>query len=660
MGAAQSSNVADVATNMGTTISNSTVINQEQTNSVKNTISMDGCKIEAQALYARIYASSRLMQSQITRVSGNNQLVNTVAQTAMQSAASKVGSLGIGYASANNSVNMLCNVTNNVIQKLTDSKSQTSLTNNSISCYNSTISVAGVVDFSINSITDMTQTLILRNSTINNISNSVSQSVKQTATATVEGIGGALICIAILIIAIGWSFGNVATSTGSSIKPLIVAAVAFLIGFIIFLAWYNSWGPFFNKLVTCTEASGIGRGGTQNPCNCLINNENPQNIKINTCPLKYTFPLFNKGDITAAGNLKTLMTQGGLKILGSNVGACLFDLACISGTTPLDSTNPQGSYNNAGYTIESLQSLKGLITNFTTLATNAVANNTIKNPTLVALINLLATYSIPNLLTDPGQSLTTKLPSGTYIKIPAQYQWQKVPSGGGTALSNTDANIGLCTPSVFTWDNTKTIDNPDNWSYSYPVPNDYCRGGSGSWTLTTDNKTQSSSVGLANSNKQGFITWINTISTALYNKEKAGGMDQITATNIVCGFVRTLLTYILNINTMTQQPIDNSVYIIPEEMVIIDIKSTAGQPAVATAYDPDILNTAYPKKIINYVPDNEDLNFLDSWYTGGGSVKMIAGVCKNKDYEIHQFMQKIGNWLILLIIIAALIFIWRI
>ena len=109
---------------------------------------------------------------------------------------------------------------------------------------------------------------------------------------------------------------------------------------------------------------------------------------------------------------------------------------------------------------------------------------------------------------------------------------------------------------------------------------------------------------------------------------------------------------------MSDQIIDNCVYILGEEIVIANISAGAGLPT-AKAFDPATLTAQYPRKIIKYIP-KDPLNFVDSWYKQGGTVKMIAGVCKNKDYSIHQFMHKIGNWILLLIVIAALVFIWRI
>ena len=217
MGGAQSTNVTNVATNIGNTIQNSTTINEEIINNIQNTITFAHCDMHSTNGHfaATIYATTKLRQAQVTHVNGKANLANNIAQSAIQSATSKVGSLGIGYSSASNAVNMLCNVTNNVIQKLEDQEDMVNQSSNNITCNDTTIDVRGDITFSIDDATDITQHMVTSNKQIADISNTVSQSVKQTASSTVEGIGGALIGIAILIIAIGWSFKEVVTAETS-------------------------------------------------------------------------------------------------------------------------------------------------------------------------------------------------------------------------------------------------------------------------------------------------------------------------------------------------------------------------------------------------------------------------------------------------------------
>jgi len=683
MGASQSSNVTNVATNIANTIQNSTSINLTQQNAQQNVIAINpGCNINAKSLSLKIQATTKLRQDQVSNVSGQSSLKNNIAQSAIQSATSKVGSLGIGYASASNAVNMLCNATNTVVNTVDTKQNQMSTQTNSITCSDSNINIRGAVNMTISSASDMTQKLALSNSNVTDISNTVSQSVKQTASATVEGIAGALIAIAILIVAIGWSFGEVATSATSFLKPLITIGVAILIAFIIFLAWFNSWGPFFSKLTPCSTATQIGNGTPITPdgttysspqlCGpCLITDKKPQPLNINTAPIKYTFPLFNQSDINGLTGWKS----SSIGLSGAS-GVCLFDIACISGSNEMIS-GKAGSYNNAGYTISSLISTNKSLSSFNTKL-NSFKQIGIKNPILNELVNLIQTNPIPPLLTDPSNNIkglaSAVSTSMKFINIPIQYQILK-----GGNISSFASLQGLCTPGHFMWDPANVIPQWTIWGANTDGSSKNCYTSGGSYSRNFEGATvplgsnNQYDYGLANSNKSAFLAWMLKLSQELQASpivSKQSGWTQENSENVVSGFVRTMLTYVLNdwLENKNSLPLESSSYIFPWEIISVTPPAKQG---VATSFLTEPTATTFPKIVgsdfdfsqylMLYIPDTSvKYNLLGSINPNtSGVISMVQGVCQNKTYELQHFMSTVGNWIILFIILVALVVIWR-
>jgi len=681
MGASQSSNVTNVATNIGNTIQNSTSINQELISNVQNSINFYGCDMQSTNGHfaATIYATAKLRQSQVNNVNGKANLANSVAQSAIQSATSKVGSLGIGYASASNAVSMLCNVTNDVVNKVSAQESLVSNSSNNITCNDTTIKVRGDITFSIDDSTNITQDMVTSNKQITDISNTVSQSVKQTASATVEGIGGALIAIAILIIAIGWSFGEVATSATGFLKPLITIGVAILIGIIIFLAWYNSWGPFFNKLTPCSNATTIGNGSTitgggpsEQPVactKCLITDKKPQVSQINSAPLKYAYPIVNKYDID---NAKVLDWKLTIAINTAISPACLFDIAAMSGATPVITGSP-GSFNNSGFTIESLLQTNSVLSDFNTKLSAFKAIG-IKNPIISTLVKLLDTYPIPPLLTDPSGNIPNLATQATstsakYYTVPIQYQVKGLSDDPVPLLQ------GRCTPASFTWNSKTKIPQWTQWGTAQDTNTAKCYP-RGSYTLTglTGGTTTDSRYGIANNNKTSFIVWMSNLSKALSTDTSitsaAPNDPQLLAENVVSGFARTILIYVLNVwldNSGSSAFIEGSTWIFPWEILIITPPITSG---IQTTFLTEVDATKFPRSVgstfdftqykMQYKPSNVAYNLIGSINPGtSGSISMVQGVCKNKHYELQHFMTTIGNWLVLFVILICLVMIWR-
>jgi hypothetical protein len=620
MGSAQSNNVTDIASNLSNTIKNSTEINSQQINKVKTDIWFVDCIVQSGAkILIDLYSQSTLRSEQLSSVDNTNSLANTIAQQALQQAMSKIGSLGIGYANASNYCNMTSSINNDVINTISQTATQINDNRSKFFCDNSQFISEDDFILSFSTIVDMYQSNILNSTNLNNIKNDVSQSVQQTASATVEGPAAALLALAVLIIAVGWSYSKVVTSEAGAAKPLITLAIVGIIGLLIFLAWYNSWWPFFNKLIPCSGSTEIG--APKSKCDNCINTK-LQIIDVKNCPIKFNYPLFDKTVIA------------GLKQMTGADGVNLFNMACICNSAT--KTGKPGTSNNAGFTIESKIGADFSRDKFINLVKNAKFTDN----TLITIQQNVCT--LPSILIDPAPSANI---TNAYIKIPDQYLISDASECGTTR----DCLSNVCTPGSFSYSGG-TIDDPSQWGTRKGGPPRCPKSGIyTNPTTTTDIKN-----GIANPNTAQLITWIGTL-----RKNKVSD-------NTIYSFIRLYFVYIINESFPSGTiNLEENAYIVHDfpEAIIIDVKEKESTVKIMVEADKSKLS-ANPSSIklasIGFELDSvDDLNLGSSLNGEYGKITMVAGVCKNKDYQIHQFMQKVGNWLCLVIVLATIIFIWR-
>lgn len=287
MGAAQSSNVSESVADIANFVQQSTTANASQTNANYNKVNFENCNIdignditieEKQTLAEQNY--------QIVKAKQNANLMNNIQQQALQSAMSKVGTLGIGYADAQNSATQIINSTSQIIDDMVTSASQYGYSNNQFDCENSTIKAENF-NLDLSSTNQYLSSQVLNQQQTAQIVNDVSQSIQQKASATVEGIAGLLIAICLVIAVVFYSISK-PLSSGSGKVAVGIGLIVLLA--IIFTGMYlRGAPPFFGDQQTCVNGSNLGRGSDLS-VNCT--NQQDNSININNPPLRYVYPIF--------------------------------------------------------------------------------------------------------------------------------------------------------------------------------------------------------------------------------------------------------------------------------------------------------------------------------------------------------------------------------
>lgn len=249
MGIASSSNVAQVVTNVTNSILASVDVSNNNVTSCMNSQAFNNCKIDN--LKIRNFCDLNIRASSIVKQSSQDTLNSNVAQTLLQKAQSTVGSLGIGYASANNLASALVKSSNTITHSLTNSCSNVANIINLFNCNNSSI---GNIDIDNETITN---TIIEQvSSQVNNDSlvSSVTQDISQSATATVEGLTGFLLALAVVIVAVGYvifkPFGMLLSN-----KIIIVVVMVTIVAAVILLMFIKQLPPFFNPPTKCAPGN---------------------------------------------------------------------------------------------------------------------------------------------------------------------------------------------------------------------------------------------------------------------------------------------------------------------------------------------------------------------------------------------------------------------
>ena len=464
MGAAQSQNVANAVSTVSNDIKNLTSVNNYQQNNNQQIVDINKCLIEARKEFIINFSSQLILRSeQITQVKNQTSLYNSVQQAVLQQAMSKIGSMGVGFATAINNTSLFCSLNNNIINSVNQGSSQFSNTVQQFACKDSVI-ITDKFNISFNNVSDFYNKQILDNSSVNDVTNEITQSIKQKASATVEGLTGFLIGIALIIAALGYAIAK-PLSSGST-KIIVAVILIFLIILLLAFMYIRSTPPLFAEPEECALYSMLG-----NPeCDECIN-PSMKSFKVKAAPIKYLYSLMPDNN-SVSGLEKT----------------SLFELCIVSAAGP----NP----NNAGYNMNTYNVLQENINNITSMI-EAVKTDGFDSDTNI-ILNYIKTNGIPNLLNNPS---TDK--SGNFIQIPQQFI---LSAGDGTELQS---KIGTCTPGKFTYGGAGSILSPSQWQK--------CQF-SGQWNLTTADYTQDATIGIANSNLKNFDAWISTLLLKVSNK----------------------------------------------------------------------------------------------------------------------------------------------
>lgn len=351
MGASESKNIANAVASVVNSVSESTNVSQTQLDQTRNVINLNKCDIYGN-LDVNTEATLVAKNSQIVKAKQDTNLKNNIQQQMLQTATSTVGAMGIGYANASNAVNTMVNDTNTITNAMNTSAGQFSFVDNTFNCDNSTI--RGNVNINFNSAKDFLSSQTVDNAQVSAIVNDVTQKVDQKATATIEGLGGLLIAIAMIIIAIGYTLTKPFTT--GPLKFVLILIILFIVGSLMMTAYIKSLPPFFSKPSECIYGSNIGTGGSE-----CINFQDSSITITDGAPLRYMYAL--TPDYTS----------------GSGGDMLRMAIASASGQTP---GNPMP--NNGGYIMKTKTTLDGIISKYNDIANNiGIPNipNPLYNPT---------------------------------------------------------------------------------------------------------------------------------------------------------------------------------------------------------------------------------------------------------------------------------------
>ena len=207
MSVSVSSNVSKIQTTVTEDISNTTNPTLVSNNGVQATFTAkNNCTftVEAGGTFDSSVVSAQTQNvQQLSKVASQSSLnADVMTALAQNSTASGSGLLSLGFAGAFNSATSLCTAGASISSAVSDAITSTNSTSSSITCADSAVvTIAGNWNASVGATQSLVTSQYIENSQISDISNSVSQSITQTATATMEAIStGALIVIGVVVL----------------------------------------------------------------------------------------------------------------------------------------------------------------------------------------------------------------------------------------------------------------------------------------------------------------------------------------------------------------------------------------------------------------------------------------------------------------------------
>jgi Tfp pilus assembly major pilin PilA len=245
MGASVSKNTAEAMASVTNTVDNSTTVTNNNITAQANEINLNECFVDVKnSINIKQYAEQLAKNKQITQGMSNTDLKNDIQQKMMQEAMSSVGSMGIGYANASNSASMFASATSTVTNAVADTATNIANSKNQINCNDSVIR-AGNIDINQGLSNEYSNDQVAKSDNVTKIATTISQTAQQKATAKVAGLGGFLIALAILIVAMGWSFSEVAESV-PGVKAIVLIIAFFLFVAILLILYVYKVPPLFN------------------------------------------------------------------------------------------------------------------------------------------------------------------------------------------------------------------------------------------------------------------------------------------------------------------------------------------------------------------------------------------------------------------------------
>ena len=158
---------------------------------------------------------------------------------------------------------------------------QSANVNQQFECNRSTIK--GDLNLSYTNSINFLSEQVLDNKAIQGVVNNVSQSISQKASATVEGLAGMLIALAVVIGAIGYTFSKPIASVTQS-KSIMIPLVSIGMIALGILLYVLKAPPFFNDPENCDP-------NDTSTCSAECVNLRPSAHNISNPPLRYLFPI---------------------------------------------------------------------------------------------------------------------------------------------------------------------------------------------------------------------------------------------------------------------------------------------------------------------------------------------------------------------------------
>lgn len=300
MGAARSRNSAEAITNISNFIDNSTKANTNAVSKIVQETNINGCTIQLGENFD-VNSSATLAQknNQILSAKQDTNVKNNVQQQMLQQSQSKVGSLGIGFASANNSSSQLVNSTNTILNAMNSACNQYSSVDQQFNC-DDTFIQAKNLKIGFNSTVEFLSNQTLNNEQVANITNDISQITSQKASATVEGIGGFLFMLLLAIAAIVYALMKPLSS--GSVKVLVGSIVLVGVISVIIIMFIKEQPPFFGYENECINNSQMGRGEKDGIVPECVNIEKKK-IHLSQPVMKYNYAILPSDMSQSGGNL---------------------------------------------------------------------------------------------------------------------------------------------------------------------------------------------------------------------------------------------------------------------------------------------------------------------------------------------------------------------
>ena len=204
-GVSIASNTASAIARAYTSVVNDTNVTQDQDVVQTQSITLENCDMTAkQDINFDISATMQQSQQQIANVTNDTTIANNVAQALTQAATSNVGVGVLGIADSNNQASTYASMSTNISNYIKFSSRQSSTAKQSFTCQDSTIvSQDGKINLSMlemGKVNQYQQGSVMNTS---HVSNTITQTIKQTATASTGMSWWVILAIGVLAIIFG-------------------------------------------------------------------------------------------------------------------------------------------------------------------------------------------------------------------------------------------------------------------------------------------------------------------------------------------------------------------------------------------------------------------------------------------------------------------------